>query len=167
MLENSCKIEVDGDLTSYGITLGQGAFIKCEHLHASDYINLNDNSMIKVENNSWFNNCSITGPTAPNSYALLKLYNIQQANWTGNWQSEVTQGYVINNVYCEYKGGGRDATWNFEYCCLNGTAGGNGKKEMVTQLHANPERLLNISPKADAPVKAILREKAIREKNPN
>lgn len=128
LLENSCKIEVDGDLTSYGITLGQGAFIKCEHLHASDYINLNDNSMIKVENNSWFNNCSITGPTAPNSYALLKLNNIQQANWTGSWQSEVTQGYVINNVYCEYKGGGRDATWNFEYCCLNGTAGGNGKK---------------------------------------
>lgn len=128
LLENSCKIEVDGDLTSYGITLGQGAFIKCKHLHASGYINLSDNSMIRVQNNSWFNNCSITGPTAPNSYALLKLYNIQQANWTGNWQSEVTQGYVINNVYCEYEGGGRDATWNFEYCCLNGTAGGYGKK---------------------------------------
>ncbi|WP_044268830.1 LruC domain-containing protein [Bacteroides timonensis] len=128
LLENTCKIEVDNDLTSYGITLGRGAYIECQHLHASGHINMSDNSMIEVENNSWFNNCNITGPTAPNSYALLKLKNIQYANWTGSWQSEVTQGYVINNIYCEYKGGGQNATWNFEYCCLNGTAGGNGRK---------------------------------------
>ena len=126
LLENGCKIEVSGDLASYGIALGKGALIKCKHLHASGYINLNDNSMIKVENNSRFNNCNITGPTVPNSYALLKLNHIQQANWTGSWQSEVTQGYVINNIYCEYEGG--NASWDFQWCCLNGTAGGHGQK---------------------------------------
>ena len=57
--------------------------------------------MIKVENNTKFYNCNITGPTADKSYALLKLKTISEASWKGTYGIECTAGYLINNIYCE------------------------------------------------------------------
>lgn len=123
-LENSCKIDVENFLASNGIKMGKGSLIEAKHLYAYNYIDLDANSMIDIENTTNLSNCNITGPTAAKSYALLKLEHINQANWTGSMGTEVTQGYVINNVYCEYK----KAVENFDNYCLNGTAGGSGHK---------------------------------------
>lgn len=125
-LENSCKIKVETHLSSTGIKMGTGAQIKCKHLYAYGYIDLSENSMIKVENNTKFYNCNITGPTADKSYALLKLKTISEASWKGTYGIECTAGYLINNIYCEYKA--ENSSWDFTNCYLNGKAGGNGRK---------------------------------------
>lgn len=124
LIENSCKIDVDDDLTSNGIKMGPGARIKCEKLYAFGYIDLSANSMIKVEETSEFQNCNITGPTADKSYALLKLHRILKAQFEGEWKIECKNGYLINNVYCEYKEDKPD----FANTYLNGKAGGKGSK---------------------------------------
>lgn len=125
-LENSCKIEAKTHLTSTGIKMGPAALIKCKHLYAYGYIDLSENSMIKVENNTRFYKCNITGPTADKSYALLKLNSISEASWDGTWGTECTAGYLINNIYCEYKA--NSSEWNFANSYLNGKAGGSGHK---------------------------------------
>ena len=65
--------------------------------------------------------------------------------------TEVTQGYVINNVYCEYK----KAVENFDNYCLNGTAGGSGHKGNGNATIASPARRLPTFPKDAALVQAI------------
>lgn len=127
-IATSCKVEISGEYISTGITLGKAAYIKCKKLTASGFINLSDNSMIVVDGDVFLSNCNITGPTADNSYALLKFGAIQNANWIGTWGVEVTEGYVINNIYCEFSRVEWNGNWNFVNCCLNGLAGGNGLK---------------------------------------
>lgn len=124
LIENSCKIDVDDDLSSNGIKMGPGARIKCENLYAFGYIELSANSMIKVEETTRFYYCNITGPTEPKSYALLKLKKISEAQWRGDWGKECKDGYLINNIYCEYE----EAEWNLANGYLNGIAGGSGSK---------------------------------------
>lgn len=125
-LENSCKIDVKTHLTSMGIKMGAGACIKCQHLNAYEYIDLDTNSMIEVKENTKFFNCNITGPTTSKSYALLKLKRISAAIWTGIWGKECEKGYLINNIYCEYKE--ENSEWNFVNGYLNGNAGSSGLK---------------------------------------
>lgn len=70
--------------------MGKGSLIEAKHLYAYNYIDLDANSMIDIENTTNLSNCNITGPTAAKSYALLKLEHINQANWTGSMGTEVT-----------------------------------------------------------------------------
>lgn len=129
LLENSCKIEVEEHLSSNGIKMGLGSCIKCKHLYVNGYIDLSANSMIKVENNTELKKCNITGPTADKSYALLKLNHIKDVEWDGLWSIECTEGYIINNIYCEYNknGSDREALEKLSFYCLNGGINLKGK----------------------------------------
>lgn len=120
LIENSCKIEADTHVATKGIKMGPAALIKCKHLYAYGYIDLSANSMIKVENNTKFFNCNITGPTADNSYALLKLHKISAAT---------PKGYLINNVRCEYTSHNSDK--EFEDSYLNGGSSSKGNGNAV------------------------------------
>lgn len=140
-IDNACKIKVIGHLTTNGLRLAKGSLIECKFLHASSHLILDNHSMVDVSGNSYFLNCNIVGPTEDNSYALLRLAKIDQADWTGDWMVEVKQGYAINNIYCEYSNGGK-ANSKFVNECLNGKAGGNALKgngnAVVCQLKEAP-----------------------------
>lgn len=71
------------------------------------------------------------GGTPTPAASTLKLIIAPEAKWEIPSSQTINQGLeiiVASKGEIKLKSGSEDATWNFEYCCLNGTAGGNGKK---------------------------------------
>lgn len=104
---NACWFEATNNLSLRNIVLGASSYLHAASLvmsasqdgtnDASDIV-LGDNALLDVTGEVYLNNTSIEGPTGDN-YGFVQFGKMKQMQQTGGYDTQMTAGYVANNVY--------------------------------------------------------------------
>lgn len=134
---NNCLFEISGNCVVTNLTTGPSSDFRCgASLDTnSGTWNLGEYSIVAVSGKANFTNTDVIGPTT--YYSLLRFSAGGKVEWTGSWQSNITKGYMINNIYIE------SGSWFDFYNVINGNAGsginklGNGGTVIAPPGNAN------------------------------
>ena len=105
ILDNACKLVVSGYLQTSELKNRQSAYLECNLYKVNWHgtITMEANSIFNVKTSAALWGTNITGPTE--GWALLKIKSISDAGViqsNNKVNSSLTEGYIINNIYCEY-----------------------------------------------------------------
>ncbi len=136
---NNCLFEISGNCVVTNLTTGPSSDFRCgASLDTnSGTWNLGEYSIVAVSGKANFTNTDVIGPTTYKVYSLLRFSSGGKVEWTGSWQSNITKGYMINNIYIE------SGSWFDFYNVINGNAGsgidklGNGGTVITPPGNAN------------------------------
>ncbi len=105
LLDNACKLVVSGYLQTSELRNRQSAYLECNLFKVNWHgiITMEANSIFNIKTSAALWGANITGPTE--EWALLKIKSISDAGVIQSnikINSQLTEGYIINNIYCEY-----------------------------------------------------------------